>query len=275
VSRLTRDDGVEIHWEQRSEAAGPLVVISPHANGHPTVFEPLISDLGSDHRLISYDARGYGRSTRTGPHDMETGAADLAAVAEAAGGGAVVIGLADASSRGVRVAARRPDLVSAVVGPGTAPVGIGLLGQSDTLVASESVIDALFEQLATDYRGAVRALMTATNPQMSEDEVRDRVNAQEEYAPQEAVLGRLRAWAEDDATEFSRQIGDRLWLLRSDQIAGPWFPAGDEMHRLIEPVLPKAHHEKIADGIVSRPDLTAEIVRRITVPDRTRQRASG
>jgi hypothetical protein len=116
----------------------------------------------------------------------------------------------------------------------------------------------------TDYRAAVRTLATAGNPQMSEDEVRERVNLQVAYQPQDAAASRLRAWAEDDAAEDGRQCGERLWLLYSDDAGGGWFPAGDEGRRLARSLFPEAHVERIEDGILTRPDLTAAAVRKLT-----------
>jgi hypothetical protein len=147
---------------------------------------------------------------------------------------------------------------------GSAPVGRGVLLSSDSMISSDTVVDAFLDQIATDYRGAVRSLMTVTNPQMSEDQVRERVVAQLDYAPQEAVLERLRAWVDDDTSESGRAIGNRLWILTSPDVAGPWFPGGKEFIRLVGPVFEDAHTEEVADGIVSRPDLTAAVVRRIT-----------
>ena len=151
---------------------------------------------------------------------METGAADLEAVLEAAGGSAVVVALADCVNRAVRVAASRPDLVEALVVPGGNPAGRRSLEGTDAMVSSDTVVDAMISMVETDYRGAVRSLTTAGNPQMSEDEVRERVKLQVAYQPQETAASRLRAWAEDDAAEPGRQCGDRLWLLT------PTTPAG-------------------------------------------------
>src|SRR5689334_19350298 len=137
---LDRGDGVEIHWEERGE--GPLVVLPPYSLLHPSVFEPLRADLASDHRVVSFDDRGTGASTRSGPYDMETSVADLEAVIETAGQGAVVVALADAVNRTVRVAAGRPDLVAAVVVPGGSPAGRKALEGTDAMVTSEPVVDA-------------------------------------------------------------------------------------------------------------------------------------
>src|SRR5829696_8761996 len=118
---LGRPDGVKIHWEERG--TGPLVVLAPYANAYPAVYDPLEAELSGDHRIARYGDRGSGASDRTGPYDMDTGADDLEAVIETAGEPAVVIALADAVNRGAHVAARRPDLVDALVVPGGNPAG--------------------------------------------------------------------------------------------------------------------------------------------------------
>jgi|SRR5215207_5078338 len=259
---IERPDGVKIHWEQ--EGAGPLVVFAPYCNSHPSAYDPLAAELGADHRIVLYDDRGTGASDRTGPYDMETGAADLEAVLEEAGGPAVVVTLADTTHRAARVAARRPDLVDAVVAPGGSPAGRKELEGSDAMVASDSVLDAFFSMGETDYRGTLRTVLTGANPQMSEDEVRERVRLTFEYMPHEVAVARWRAWADDDATEAGRACGDRLWLLYSENMSGGWFPSGEEGRRLAQRQFPEAHVLEVEDGMVSRPDLVAEVVRRVT-----------
>jgi len=261
---LARDDGIEIFWEERGSDSGPLVVVAPYCISHPSVFDPLEAELASDHRIVRYDDRGSGASTHQGPYDMETGAADLEAVLEAAGGAAVVVALADCVNRAVRVTASRPDLVEALVVPGGNPAGRSSLEGTDAMVSSDTVVDAFMSMVETDYRGAVRSLTTAGNPQMSPDEIRERVKLQVAYWPQDAAVSRLRAWTEDDAADAGRQCGDRLWLLHSDDAGGGWFPAGDEGRNIARRFFPEAHVERIEDGIISRPDLTAGAVRRIT-----------
>jgi pimeloyl-ACP methyl ester carboxylesterase len=262
MPRRSRPDGVTIHWDQWGE--GPVAVIVPHWSAAPRVFEPLTAELRDDHRVVRYDARGTGESSRRGPHDMETGAADLEAVIEAAGGPAVAIAIGDATNRAVRVAARRPDLIAAVVGLAAVPISLESLRGTESLLASRAVVSAFTEMLGTDYRGAMRTVMTAANPQMDEGELRARVQEQVDYFPQEAAVERIRAWISDDATEEGRRIGNRLWSLTSPGAGGPWFPSIDEMEGLLAELLPEVRREVIEDGIVSRPDLTAGIVRRIT-----------
>ncbi len=268
MSRLALDDGIEIHYEEHG--SGPLVVLASYWSLHPSAFGPITRELAADHRVVHYHDRGTGLSTRAGPFDLDTSAADLEAVVEHLGEPAVVAGIGDGPLRGVRVAVRRPELVTAVVAVGGAPIGREELGRSDTLVASESVIRALQLQVETDYRGALRSLLAVTNAQMSEAELRDRIDQQIEHAPVEAAAPRLRAWIDDEPLHFGRGTGDRLWVCVADHQTGGWFPAGAEMASLVAETLPEAHIVEIADGWMSRPDETARVIRGITAPDDAR-----
>ena len=163
---VSSPDGVEIHYEERG--AGPLVVIGSYWSMHPSALEPLTAELESDHRVVRYDDRGTGQSTRTGPYDIETAANDLALLLRHLGEPAVIVGVADAPARAVRVAASDPDLVVAVVCSGGAPIGRKSFAELETLATTESVVQALLQQVDTDYRGALRALVSSTNQQMGE-----------------------------------------------------------------------------------------------------------
>jgi pimeloyl-ACP methyl ester carboxylesterase len=255
---VKRPDGAEIHWEERG--SGPLVVLASHFFGYPEAFQALIADLVADHRVVTYDTRGTGKSTRQGPYDVPTDAEDLGALIEEVGGPAVVIGMGDGSNRGVKLAAARPDLAVALVTPGGNPIGRTAAEGTDALVDSPSVLEALVGMIDTDYRSALRTIVSGGNPQMDEEEKRERVDSVVEYTPQEVGAARLRAWIDDRVLEESRAIGDKLWILTFG--SNEWFPdaAMDKTREL----LPKAHIEEIEDGPVSRPDLTAGVVRRIT-----------
>jgi pimeloyl-ACP methyl ester carboxylesterase len=258
---VPRPDGVEIHWEERGE--GPLVVIAGYWSMFPPIFDGLMEELEDDHRVVLYHDRGTGRSTRRGPYDMDTSAADLAAVIEAAGPPAVVLCSGDGANRTVRVAAARPDLIQAMVCVGGAPVGRKTFTDSDVMAASDAVVGALMSQVETDYRGALRGVLTATNPQMSEEELRERVSAQSEHSPHEAAVARMRAWIDDDPADEARAVGDRLWIGVSENLGGGWFPSGADLARRVRKGLPEAHVVELADGYVSRPDETASIIRRV------------
>jgi pimeloyl-ACP methyl ester carboxylesterase len=256
---VTRPDGVQLNVEERGE--GPLVVLAVQFFGFPLVFEDLITDLAQDHRVVTYDIRGCGGSTRQGPYDMATDAEDLGAVVEKAGPPALVIGAGDGVNRAVRLAASRPELVTAVVTPGGNPVGRLAAEGTDALVDSPSVLEALVGMMETDFRGALRTMVASANPQMSEEEARDRVAQVVAYCPQEAGVPRLRAWIDDSLLAEARALADRLWMLILKG-TNPWFPA--ETTARTRELLPEARLEKVEDGPISRPDLTAAVIRRIT-----------
>jgi pimeloyl-ACP methyl ester carboxylesterase len=264
MPRARASDGVELHWEERG--AGPTVLLAAQWSYHPMLWDPIIAELEGDHRIVRYDERGTGKSDRTGPYDLETSAADLETVAESAGGGpAVAIGLMDGESKAVRVAARRPDLISHVIGPGGAPLSRDALEGSDAMIASNTVVGAFMQQLETDYRSAMRAMVEAANPTMPQDEVRARVAGQVEYVPMEVAAARVRAWAEDEGAEApGRELGDRLVILLSDAITGGWWPGPDVMRPLLAERFPDAVVKSVENGIISRPDLTAAEVRERT-----------
>jgi pimeloyl-ACP methyl ester carboxylesterase len=258
VPVLERPDGAQIHWEQKGD--GPLVVFASQFFGYPEVFAEVIDDLASDHSVVYYDLRGAGRSSPGGPWNMETDAADLGAVIEEAGEPALVIGMGDGCNRAVKLGAERPDLVGAILTPGGNPVGRAAARGTDALVDSPSVLEALLGMIDTDYRAALRTMVSGANPQMTEDEARDRVDRVVTYCPQEVAATRLRAWIGDDALEAARALGDRLWILSHSNNA--WFPAA-ALDRTRE-LLPEAHIEPVEDGPVSRPDLTTAVIRRVT-----------
>jgi pimeloyl-ACP methyl ester carboxylesterase len=255
---VTRPDGVRLAYE--AEGSGPLVVLANQFFGDSDTFWALIRNLTGDHRLVSYHLRGTGNSDRRGPYDFETDAADLQAVVEEAGEPALLLAFADGCNRAVRVAARRPDLVTAVVSPAGNPVGLDAVQGTDALAASTSVLEALVGMMSTDYRGALRTMFSTANPDWEEDRVRQRVVAISEMVPQEAALPRMKSWIADNVTDEARAIGDRLWMLEDG--TNPWFPL--EVARQTQKILPEAHILEVEDGAISRPDITADVIRRIT-----------
>jgi hypothetical protein len=128
------------------------------------------------------------------------------------------------------------------------------------LASSTEVVGALVQLLESDYRSGMRSAVQAANPQHSEEELRERLVATLEYATHEATLGRLRGWIGDDAREAARALGDRLWLLYFPGNA--WFPP--ELAQTVRREAPDAHVEEVENGVISRPDITAGYVRRIT-----------
>ena len=266
MAELTRPDGTRIHYEVQGEG-GPAVVLASYWSWSPGVWAELFSDLASDHRVVTYHLRGTGDSTRKGPYDMETDADDLEAVVEAAaeesGANALLIGVADSVNRATRVARRRPDLASAAVSVGAAPFSLQMLEGSEAMLSSESVVGAFVEMLEHNHRGAMRVLLEATNPQMNDTELRERLGALVEFCPQEPALGRLRAWMEDDPLEDAQRLGERLWIFAGGEVAGPWLPPQDELDRMTRELLPAARVELVEPGPITAPHNTAEKLRMV------------
>jgi pimeloyl-ACP methyl ester carboxylesterase len=259
-----RPDGARIHWAERG--AGPSVAMV-HLTlwSYPGVYAALIADLSSDHRVLIPDPRGCGQSSRSGPYDMETDAGDLEAVLEAAGGGAVVIAAGDGLNRAVRVAPARPDLISHVVAIAPAPAAVlprSELAGSGVLAASDSVIEMMLRMMSVQPRAALREMIATVNPDLGEEQLRERVEVVADYLTPEAGTERARSWLEDDVREQMRMLGGRLVIVHGG--ADPLL--GGELAGRVTELFPAAQVEELADGPVSRPELTAARVRRLTGP---------
>jgi pimeloyl-ACP methyl ester carboxylesterase len=258
-------DGVPLHWEERGDPAGPLLVGSMHFNAPPSVFEGLWADLARDHRVITYDLRGVGASEFEGPFDLETDAADLLAIIEASGGSAAtVVAFGDGSNRAVRAAAARPDLIHAVVGPAGNPLGREAAQGGSGLASSVGVLALLQEQIRRDYRAALREMIASANPDWDDDVISERIELTVQYCPQDAAAARLTNWIEDDALEFSLALGDRLWIIAHGH--NPWFPR--ELAERTRELAPEAQVVELEEGPVTRPDLHAAVVREAVAASR-------
>jgi len=104
--------GVELHVED-SGGKGPAVIFSHGLLWSASMWRFQVAALRGSYRCIAYDHRGQGKSevTRSG-YDMDTLAADAVALIEQAGAApAHFVGLSMGGFVGMRVAARRPELV--------------------------------------------------------------------------------------------------------------------------------------------------------------------
>jgi pimeloyl-ACP methyl ester carboxylesterase len=259
---LERPDGVEIHWEDQGR--GPAVIVAHQLLwSYPQVYADLIADLAGSHRVVTYDPRGCGLSSRQGPYDTKTDADDLAAVVESVGGGAVALAVGYGYNLAVRVAARRPDLISALLS--VQPAAAAMLPRSElrgsgVLAASDSVVEMLLQMMTSEPRAALRAVLSATNPELGDDELKDRLDRVTAYISPEAAHDRAQAWIADDPSEHARSVGDRLWIVHS--AAEPLFE-GALAARVAE-LYPNAHVEQISGGPISSPQVVAERIRRLT-----------
>lgn len=262
MAAVKRPDGVEIHWE--AQGRGPLVLIVHQILwGYPEVYADLIADLARDHRVVTYDPRGCGQSSRRGPYDAQTDAGDLLAVAEAAGGQAVAFAVGYGYNLVARGAADRRDLISEILA--VAPAAAAILPRSElkdsgVMAGSDSVAEMITKMLSTDARTALHTVVRASNPELDEDQLRERVDRASAYISPEAARDRVQAWLQDDTSEQASALGDRLWILHSE--AEPLFEGA--MAARVAELYPKARIEQMPGGAVSRPDLVAARIRRLT-----------
>ena len=104
-------NGIKLYYIDKGEGQ-ETVVFSHGLLWSHKMFDAQIDELTKSYRVIAYDHRGQGQSEVMGPYDMETVAEDAAALIEKLDLGKVhFVGLSMGGFVGMRLAARRPDLV--------------------------------------------------------------------------------------------------------------------------------------------------------------------
>lgn len=111
-----RANGVELYYE--SSGTGPETVVLSHGllmSGD--MFREQVRHLAPRYRVVVYDHRGQGRSgVAASGHDMDTLAADAAALVEALGAAPCHFGgVSMGGFVGMRLAARRPELLRSCI----------------------------------------------------------------------------------------------------------------------------------------------------------------
>ena len=111
-----RVNGVELYYE--STGSGPQTVVFSHGLlMSADMFREQVRFLSPRYRVVAYDHRGQGRSDLTArAHDMDTLAADAAALIEALGVAPChFAGLSMGGFVALRLAARRPELLRSCI----------------------------------------------------------------------------------------------------------------------------------------------------------------
>lgn len=252
MPQLTRK-GAVIHWEERGE--GPGLFIAHSMISMPSDFDALLRQLARDHRVVTYDPRGAGKSSRTGPYDITTDAEDMAAVIEEAGHPVVAVALGY-NPVPLSVVTTRPGLVEAVVLVSSPRLGSREGAEDVTLFESDAVVEVMLEMMESNPRGLLRTLISMGNPQLSEAEVQERLEQQLAYGPPEVGVERGKAYLAYDATRACAALGRRLWVIHWENPLSP-----PDAFKRVRERLPEAQLFEVEDGPISRPDLTAEVVR--------------
>ncbi len=104
-------DGVDLRYEERG--SGTPIVFSHGLLWSGGMFDAQVAALSARHRCIAYDHRGQGQSaTSPAPYDMERLTADAATLIEKLGAAPChFVGLSMGGFVGMRLAARRPELI--------------------------------------------------------------------------------------------------------------------------------------------------------------------
>jgi len=252
---LARPDGAELYWGQAGD--GPGVLICNTFNLAPV--DGLVERLAASRRVVFYEPRGLGRSSPGGPYDLGTGVEDVEALLEETGPVEVALGIGDGTHRALRIADTRPDLVDRVVFTSSA-IGREPGERATGFAGSTQVLGALMGLMRRDYRSGLRQMMVGSAH--DEELERERVEELSAAVPQEAAIGYLEAWISAESLDVARRLGSRLTALAYPGNA--WFPL--ELYESMRESLTEACFEFVEDGPMSRPDLAAEILLRVSEP---------
>ncbi len=194
-----------------------------------------------------------------GPYDLETGVADLEALLEETGPVEVAFAIGDGTHRAIRIADSRPDLVDRVVFTSTA---LGRESGEDRagFAASTEVLYALMSVLRRDYRTGLRQMLAGSAH--NEAEERERLEELVAVIPHDAAIGYLEAWIAAEGFDVARRLGNRLTVLAYPGNA--WFPI--EMYEGLRAHLTEACFEFVDDGPITRPDLAADVLLKVSAP---------
>ncbi|WP_157016989.1 3-oxoadipate enol-lactonase [Mesorhizobium xinjiangense] len=114
---FVRANGVVVHYEDTGGGDRPTLVFSNSLGTDFRIWDALIGQLGGDYRIVRYDKRGHGLSEATpAPYRMDDHIGDIESLLSHLGvSSCAIVGLSVGGVIAQGLAARRPDLVKALV----------------------------------------------------------------------------------------------------------------------------------------------------------------
>jgi len=197
--RVARVNGAALHWREDGDSAGFPVVFANSLGTDLRLWDKLVALLPRGLRLIRFDKRGHGLSDcPDAPYAMDDLVADTAALLDMLGvKNCVFVGLSVGGMIGQGLAARRPDLIRALVlSNSAARMGDPVMWQTRIDAIRQGGIEALADPVmerwfapefrATDELCAWRNMLTRT--------------------PAEGYIGTCQAIAGADLTASTRSL---------------------------------------------------------------------
>lgn len=209
---FTRINGIVVHYELRGAANGPPLVFANSLGTDLRIWDAVAERLGGDFRLVLYDKRGHGLSEAPPqPYAMDDHIDDLAALLDHLGiAGANLVGLSVGGMIAQGLAARRPDLVAALVLSDTAhKIGNDALWNERIRAVNEagiaSIAEGIMERWFTPaYRVPGNADFTGYTAMLTR-------------TPVEGYAGTCAALRDTDFTETTRGLAVPTLCIVGDQ----------------------------------------------------------
>lgn len=181
----------------RTDGEGPLVLLVNSLGTDLRIWDAVLPRLPAGLRVARFDKRGHGLSDLGGETAIEDLADDAAALIEALGGPAVVMGVSIGGLIAQALAARRPELVTALVLSNTA----ARVGTAESWQARIEQVRG--QGLGTMADGIMERWFAA--PFRAADELRLWRNMLAR-TPAEGYVACCRALAQADLTDAARQL---------------------------------------------------------------------
>jgi pimeloyl-ACP methyl ester carboxylesterase len=215
-----------------------------------TVWNDVISELGSGTRSVAVDLRGSGASSGAGgPHNLERFAADLRELVEGLGiAPLVVVGHSMGATVALRLAVDAPDLVSGLIL--IAPVPAGGAGFSPK--------GADYLRTTAGDQAAARKWLSAMFAGETDAALLQRLCDAAGKTPRDAALESFESWANADFAEATRTISAPA------VVVAPERDNPETYQRKVAALLPNARFVELPDcghyAIVERPREIAKLI---------------